>query len=91
MTEDPAQQGSAIDRIRNDPALRTRDDSGLWAIAVGTLLWLIAIAVFALFGNAITGIDSTRALQISIAGFVLGVLGVVIVGRRHRRLKARKR
>jgi hypothetical protein len=90
MTEDPAQQGSAIDRIRNDPALRTRDDSGLWAITIGTLAWLIAVGVFAIFGDNFTGIDATRALQVSIAGFLLGVLGVVIVGRRHRRMKTRQ-
>jgi hypothetical protein len=88
VSEDPGQQGSAIDRIRENPALRSRDDSGLWAIAIGVVLWIIAIIVFAFFGDRISGIDATRALQISIAGAVLGIPGLIIVGMRHRRIKS---
>jgi hypothetical protein len=75
---------SAVDRIRHDPRLRTRDDSGLAAISIGTLVWAIVWIVLTI-GDL--GEDLWRA--ICVAGFGLGVVGVVFLGFRRARRNRR--
>ncbi len=70
---------SAIDRVRLDPRLRTRDDSGIAAITVGTLAWAIAWIVLTVASPE--GADTARA--VCLAGFTLGLIGCVLVGYRR--------
>jgi predicted phage tail protein len=74
---------SAIDRIRLDPALRTRDDSGVWAVTIGTIIFALAAIVIAVTNG------NERLLHISVAGAGLGACGIVIVVARHRRHNSR--
>lgn len=70
---------SAIDRVRLDPRLRTRDDSGIVAITLGTLAWAIAWVV-------LTFTDGEQSWRmITTAGFVMGVIGWIFLVFRRRR------
>jgi len=77
---------SAIDRVRLDPRLRTRDDSGITAITIGTLAWAVAWLVLT-FGFPDTP-QSWRA--VSAAGFILGLIGGVLLVLRYRRIMRRR-
>lgn len=70
---------SAIDRVRLDPRLRSRDDSGIAAIALGTLAWGIAWVVLTVASPE--GADT--AGMVCLAGFALGLIGCVLVGYRR--------
>jgi Protein of unknown function (DUF2530). len=83
--EGPHPEVSAIDRVRLDPRLRTRDDSGISAITIGTVAWAVAWLVLT-FGFPDTP-QSWRA--VSAAGFVLGLIGGVLLALRHRRITRR--
>lgn len=76
---------SAIDQVRLDPRLRTRDDSGITAVSLGMLAWAIAwlVVTFALPETD----DSWQA--ITAAGFILGALGWVFLVVRQRRKQRR--
>lgn len=75
---------SAVDRIRRDPALRTRDDSGVLALILGTVAWGIAWLVVALVGRPPDG--TTNAwLWICAAGTLVGLPGIAIAATRARR------
>ncbi|TEX51880.1 MAG: hypothetical protein B7C55_03175 [Actinomycetales bacterium mxb001] len=89
VPEHPAGGGSAMDRILADPALRSRDDDGVAAIAIGTALWTIALVALALFGNSITGIDIDRWILVCAIGAGLGIPGLAIVLARRARLRRR--
>lgn len=89
MTGDATPAPSAIDRIRNDPGLRTRDDTGVWAIGLGTIAWIIAAIVVLIAGENLTTAESaTRWLQICLAGAGLGAIGFLVVWFRHRRIRS---
>lgn len=90
MTAEDSPPPSAIDRIRNDPALRTRDDTGVWAIGLGVIAWLIAAALVTFYTDAIAGSteETSRWIQICLTGAGLGVLGFIVVWRRHRRIRS---
>lgn len=77
---------SAIDRVRLDPRLRTRDDSGIAAITIGTLAWAVTWLVLT-FGFP-DAPQSWRA--VSAAGFILGLIGGVLLVLRHRRITRRR-
>ena len=78
-----------MDCILADPALRSRDDDGVAAIAIGTALWTIALVALALFGNSITGIDIDRWILVCAIGAGLGIPGLAIVLARRARLRRR--
>ena len=80
VTDQPAQPSeSAIDRVRRDPRLRTRDDSGMAAVVLGTLAWAVAWIVF-----SVTDLDDGgTARAVCLAGFILGLIGCVLVGYRR--------
>jgi len=81
--------GSAMDRVLADPTLRSRDDDGVAAIAIGTVLWTIALIALALFGRSLTGIDVDRWILVCAIGAALGIPGLVIVLARRARLRRR--
>lgn len=74
-----------LEQIEADPALRSRDDDGVSAIAVGTVLWVIALLAVTVWGSS-WGIDTERWTQVCVIGALLGIPGLALVlGRRHRR------
>ena len=77
----------AIDRVLADPRLRSRDDSGVAAIAVGTILWVLALGAVLAFGDDLSGIDVDRWLLVCAIGAALGVPGLAIVLARRARLR----
>jgi len=89
--EDPAP--SAIDRVRADPRLRTRDDSGVAALAVGTALWVIALIAMLALGSSLAerypGIDVPQWTLVCACGAILGIPGLAIVLARRARLRRR--
>lgn len=74
---------SALDAVRADPRLRTRDDDGVGAIAVGTVAWAIALVVVLIV--PMPGIDQPRWIQVCLIGLLLGIPGLAIVLLRRRR------
>jgi len=76
-----------LEQIEGDPRLRSRDDSGVGAIAIGTVVWLLALAAVAILGSA-WPIDSQRWMLVCAIGAALGAPGMVLVLRRrlHRRV-----
>lgn len=74
-----------LEQIEADPALRTRDDDGVAAIAVGTALWVVALIVVIAWGPA-WGVDTQRWTLVCAIGALLGIPGLALVmGRRARR------
>ena len=73
-----------LEQIESDPALRSRDDSGVGAIATGTVLWIIALIAVIAWGSA-WGVDVDRWTLVCAIGALLGVPGLALVlGRRSR-------
>jgi len=80
-----------LEQIESDPALRSRDDSGVAAIAVGTVLWVIALVVVVLWGSQ-GNVDVERWTLVCAIGALLGIPGLVLVmGRRSRQRKRAQR
>lgn len=77
-----------LEQIEADPALRSRDDSGVAAIAVGTVLWVLALIAVVLWGSA-WGIDVERGTLVCAIGALLGIPGLVLVMGRRRRQRQR--
>lgn len=74
-----------LEQIEADPALRSRDDSGVAAIAIGTVLWVVALAAVLIWGSA-WGVDTERWTLVCAIGALLGIPGLALVlGRRARR------
>ena len=74
-----------VEQIEADPALRSRDDDGVSAIAIGTVLWVLVLLAVTLWGSS-WGIDTERWTQVCVIGALLGIPGLALVlGRRHRR------
>lgn len=74
-----------LEQIEADPALRSRDDSGVAAIAIGTALWVVALAAVLIWGSA-WGVDTERWTLVCAIGALLGIPGLALVlGRRARR------
>lgn len=73
-----------LEQIEADPALRSRDDSGVAAIAIGTVLWVIALIAVVMWGSN-WGIDVERWTLVAGIGALLGIPGLALVmGRRSR-------
>jgi hypothetical protein len=73
-----------LEQIESDPALRSRDDDGVMAIAVGTVLWVLAL-VAVLIGGSSWGVDTDRWILVCAIGALLGIPGLALVlGRRTR-------
>lgn len=86
-----AQPRLTLEQIEADPALRSRDDSGVAAIAIGTVLWVIALIVVVLWGSS-WGVDVERWTLVCAIGALLGIPGLVLVmGRRARQRKRAQR
>lgn len=86
-----AQPRLTLEQIEADPALRSRDDSGVAAIAIGTVLWVIALIVVVLWGSS-WGVDVERWTLVCAVGALLGIPGLVLVmGRRTRQRKRAQR
>jgi predicted phage tail protein len=86
-----ARQPLTLEQIEADPALRSRDDSGVAAIAVGTVLWVIALIAVVLWG-ASWGVDVERWTLVCAIGALLGIPGLALVmGRRSRQRKRTQR
>lgn len=76
-----------LEQIEADPALRSRDDSGVAAIAVGTVLWVIALVAVVVWGSS-WGVDVERWTLVCAIGALLGIPGLALVmGRRSRQRK----
>ena len=76
-----------IEQIESDPSLRSRDDSGVAAIAIGTILWTIALVAVIVWG-ASWGVDTERWTLVCAIGALLGIPGLALVlGRRRRRAR----
>ena len=78
-----------MDRILADPSLRSRDDDGVAAIAIGTALWTLALIAVVAFGTRLTGIDVERWILVCAIGACLGIPGLAIVLARRARLRRR--
>ncbi|MGI8577423.1 MAG: DUF2530 domain-containing protein [Nocardioidaceae bacterium] len=65
------------------------DVTGVRTIGVGTVLWLLAFLVLLPFHEALADHGRTWWLWTCLAGFGLGVIGVLFCRRRRRRLAAR--
>lgn len=75
-----------LERIQSDPALRTRDDSGIAALAIGTALWAIALGVVLILGY------QGQVVLVCALGTALGVPGMALAtARRNRARHARRR
>lgn len=86
-----ARQPLTLEQIEADPALRSRDDSGVAAIAVGTVLWVIALIAVVLWGST-WGVDVERWTLVCAIGALLGIPGLALVmGRRSRQRKRAQR
>ena len=86
-----ARQPLTLEQIEADPALRSRDDSGVAAIAVGTVLWVIALIAVVPWG-ANWGVDVERWTLVCAIGALLGIPGLALVmGRRSRQRKRTQR
>ena len=73
-----------VEQIEADPALRSRDDSGVAAIAIGTVLWVLALIAIVLWGST-WGVDVDRWTLVCAIGALLGIPGLALVmGRRSR-------
>lgn len=80
-----------LEQIEADPALRSRDDSGVAAIAIGTVLWVIALIAVILWGSS-WGVDVERWTLVCAIGALLGIPGLALVmGRRSRQRKRAQR
>ncbi len=76
-----------LEQIEADPALRSRDDSGVAAIAIGTALWVIALIAVSIWGST-WGVDVERWTLVCALGALLGIPGLALVmGRRSRQRK----
>lgn len=80
---------SALDRIAADPTLRSRDDDGVAAIAIGTVLWTMALIALVAFGDRLAGLDVDRWILVCAIGAGLGIPGLAIVLARRARLRRR--
>ena len=81
----------SLEQIEADPSLRSRDDSGVAAIAVGTVLWVMALIAVVLWGSS-WGVDVERWTLVCAVGALLGIPGLVLVmGRRARQRKRAQR
>jgi len=78
-----------MDRIFADPSLRSRDDDGVAAIAIGTVLWTLALIGIVAFGSRLTGVDVDRWILVCAIGAGLGIPGLAIVLARRSRLRRR--
>ena len=91
VAPDPAP--SAIDRVRADPRLRTRDDSGVAALVVGGMLWVLALVVMIVAGPSIAerypGIDVPQWTLVCACGALLTIPGLAIVLARRSRIRRR--
>jgi predicted lysophospholipase L1 biosynthesis ABC-type transport system permease subunit len=74
-----------LEEIQADAALRSRDDSGVAAIAVGTVAWVFALVLVVTLGTS-WGVDVDRWTLVCAIGALLGVLGLILVLRRRSRL-----
>lgn len=84
--EESAAEPSALDLVRADPRLQPRDDDGVLAILIGTVLWVVALVVL-LLGH-VPGIDQPKWTQVCLIGALLGIPGLLLVGGRRRRRRA---
>lgn len=75
-----------LDEIEADPALRSRDTSGVGAIAIGTVAWVIALILVIAFG-ASWGIDVPRWTLVCAIGALLGIPGLFLVIRHRSRIR----
>ena len=77
----------SLEQIEADPELRSRDDRGVAAIAVGTVLWVVALVAVILWGST-WGVDVERWTLVCAIGALLGIPGLALVmGRRSRQRK----
>lgn len=83
-----ARQHLTLEQIEADPTLRSRDDSGVAAIAVGTALWVIALIAVVLWGSG-WGVDVERWTLVCAIGALLGIPGLALVLGRRSRLRRR--
>ena len=61
-----------IEQIEADPALRSRDDDGVAAIAIGTVLWILALVAVLVWGST-WGVDTERWTLVCAIGALLGI------------------
>jgi MYXO-CTERM domain-containing protein len=74
-----------VEQIESDPTLRSRDDDGVAAIAIGTILWVLALVAVLVWGSS-WGVDTDRWTLVCAIGALLGLPGLALVlGRRRRR------
>ena len=76
-----------MDLILADPSLRSRDDDGVVAIAVGTVLWAVALVLLLVFGGQLGGADIDQWILVCAFGAGLGIPGLAIVLARRTRLR----
>lgn len=77
-----------FDEIEADPALRSRDNSGVGAIAIGTLAWVVALLLVVAFGES-WGVDVPRWTLVCAIGALLGIPGLALVLGRRARMRRR--
>lgn len=77
-----------LEQIEADPALRSRDDSGVAAIALGTALWVIALIAVRVWGSS-WGVDVPRWTLVCAIGALLGIPGLALVLARRSRQRRR--
>lgn len=70
-----------LEQIQADPRWRSRDDSGIAALAIGTLLWIVALVVVLALGY------QGKVVMVCALGAALGVPGMVLAAARRARLR----
>ena len=78
-----------IEQIEADPALRSRDDDGVAAIAIGTAMWILALVAVLVWGST-WGVDTERWTLVCAIGALLGIPGLALVLGRRRRRRSRQ-
>lgn len=82
-----ARRQLTLEQVEADPSLRSRDDSGVAAIAIGTALWVTALIAVIVWGST-WGVDVERWTLVCAIGALLGIPGLALVmGRRSRQRK----
>lgn len=82
-----ARRQLTLEQVEADPSLRSRDDSGVAAIAIGTALWVAALIAVIVWGST-WGVDVERWTLVCAIGALLGIPGLALVmGRRSRQRK----
>lgn len=79
-----------LEQIEADPTLSSRDNSGIAAIAIGTMAWIVALILVITLG-ASWGVDVERWTLVCAIGAALGLPGMALVLSHRSRVRVQSR